>query len=331
MSIEKRFKVSIAMAAYNGADYLSEQLSSFLLQTRLPDELVVCDDASSDSTVSIIEEFALRAPFEVRLIKNKQNLGYIRNFEKALSLCQGDLIFLSDQDDVWLPEKVRYIENIFLKNTTQLLVIHDGKLVDSQLHWQGATKLGQVLSGGGIDNTFFTGALSVVHKDLKPYILPIPANVAALDAVGHDGWIHLMGRFLGARGVVDMPLQLIRRHSSNTSASVASSVRKINKMLVLRSQSKTPPASSYLDRLHLNEAIQNRLSEIQSNGNGIFSPETLKDSLSYLAEERRALINRSDLLECGFLVRKRRAIQMLMRGDYRYFNETRSFIRDVLR
>ena len=130
MSIEKRFKVSIAMAAYNGADYLSEQLSSFLLQTRLPDELVVCDDASSDSTVSIIEEFALRAPFEVRLIKNKQNLGYIRNFEKALSLCQGDLIFLSDQDDVWFPEKVCYIEKFFLKDAARLLVIHDGKLFD---------------------------------------------------------------------------------------------------------------------------------------------------------------------------------------------------------
>ena len=98
--------ISIALAAYNGARYVREQLDSFAAQRRLPDELVVCDDASTDGTAEQVECFAKGAPFEVRLERNPRTLTTTPNFEKAISLCRGDLIFLSDQDDVWLPEKL---------------------------------------------------------------------------------------------------------------------------------------------------------------------------------------------------------------------------------
>lgn len=240
--------ISIAMATYNGAKYLREQLDSFVAQTRLPDELVVCDDGSEDKTISIIEEFSQRAPFVVRLIKNPKNLGFIKNFEKALSLCTGDLIFFSDQDDVWFPEKVQYIEKVFQEKDGRLLVIHDGQLVDERLQWHGATNLGQVQAGWSDDQHFITGALSAMHKDLMPYVLPFPDVIT----VGHDVWIHLVAKFLGTRLVIDKPLQLIRRHTSNTSDWVASSITKINKLTVFQSYFNTVAAGSYQDRIYFN-------------------------------------------------------------------------------
>ena len=85
-------KISIAMATYNGGKYLREQLDSFLAQTRLPDELVITDDCSTDDTLAIIETFAATAPFEVRWERNEQNLGYTGNFNKALMKAAGDLV-----------------------------------------------------------------------------------------------------------------------------------------------------------------------------------------------------------------------------------------------
>ncbi len=89
---------------------LEPQLASLLAQTRLPDELVACDDGSTDGTVSILEAFARRAPFPVRIERNDVRLRSTRNFEKAIGLCTGDLIATSDQDDVWLPEKLALCE-----------------------------------------------------------------------------------------------------------------------------------------------------------------------------------------------------------------------------
>ena len=99
-------KVSIVMATYNGAEYLGEQLESFVNQKRSPEELVVCDDSSTDKTYKILEEFKRSAPFDVVLVKNEHRLGFTKNFEKALANCSGDIIFFSDQDDKWFPSKV---------------------------------------------------------------------------------------------------------------------------------------------------------------------------------------------------------------------------------
>ena len=105
-------KISIAMATYNGARFLPEQLDSFSRQTRLPDELVVSDDGSQDETVAILEEFRARAPFVVRIVHNSERGGHAQNFGFALSHCTGDLISISDQDDVWKPEKIAWVDAI---------------------------------------------------------------------------------------------------------------------------------------------------------------------------------------------------------------------------
>jgi glycosyltransferase involved in cell wall biosynthesis len=99
-------RISIALCVCNGARFLGEQLSSLCAQRRLPDEVVVGDDASDDDSVAIIEKFSAEAPFPVRLIRNSSRLGVRGNFQKVIAHCVHDLIALCDQDDVWLPEKL---------------------------------------------------------------------------------------------------------------------------------------------------------------------------------------------------------------------------------
>src|SRR5713101_1538304 len=98
--------LSVAMCTYYGARFLQEQLESIAAQTRLPDELVVCDDRSADGSVEIVRNFAKSAPFPVQLEINETNLGAIKNFEKAIGLCEGETIALADQDDIWKPQKL---------------------------------------------------------------------------------------------------------------------------------------------------------------------------------------------------------------------------------
>src|ERR671927_271278 len=115
-----RAKFSVAMCTYNGARFVREQLASIAAQTRPPDELVVCDDCSTDATLECIREFARTAPFPVRVVENEKNAGSTKNFERAVELCEGDFIALADQDDVWLPEKLQRLEEVLANKNTAL-------------------------------------------------------------------------------------------------------------------------------------------------------------------------------------------------------------------
>ncbi len=127
-------KVSVAMCTFNGSRYLSAQLDSLLRQQRLPDEVVICDDGSTDSTGALLLEFSQIAPFPVRLVWNDTNLGYSRNFAQAIALCTGDIVALSDQDDIWYPPKLRRLEEVFASDPAAGGVFSDGDLIgtDSQ-------------------------------------------------------------------------------------------------------------------------------------------------------------------------------------------------------
>ena len=96
--------ISVCIATYNGEKYIREQLDSILVQLGPDDEIVVCDDRSSDRTLELIEGYR---DSRIHVHRNEKNLGHVRNFEKAISLSRGDYLFLSDQDDVWLPGRVQ--------------------------------------------------------------------------------------------------------------------------------------------------------------------------------------------------------------------------------
>lgn len=109
--------ISVAMTTYNGEKYITEQLRSIYDQTRTVDELIICDDGSTDHTIQKIYAFQdTHSDLSIRLIQNKENLGYKLNFKKAMSLCSGDFVFLCDQDDVWKKEKVETMVSILKKH-----------------------------------------------------------------------------------------------------------------------------------------------------------------------------------------------------------------------
>lgn len=128
--IESKLTSSIAMCTYNGAAYLQKQLDSIRNQTRLPDEMVVCDDGSTDQTLEILEQFAQSVPFSVRVIRNGKNLGCYQNFAHCAEMCVGDLLFLSDQDDIWHLEKIERFTAVFEQNSDVGLIFSDAELID---------------------------------------------------------------------------------------------------------------------------------------------------------------------------------------------------------
>lgn len=222
--------ISIAMGTYNGGKYIQEQLDSFAKQVSLPYELVVCDDASTDDTVDIIRNFAATAGFSVHIHQNEKNLGFSNNFLKCASLCIGDWIAFSDQDDVWFPQKLsrvgQLIEADQLKNL--VLVCHSADLVDENLTLTGRRipdfprdqvigKNGHYgfLCIAGFTTTFKAKMLSEIDSSLRPRDYFAPEDKWQ----SHDKWIAMLANASGDVAYISDSLALYRRHSSALSGS----------------------------------------------------------------------------------------------------------------
>ena len=217
-------KISIAMATYNGARYLRAQLQSFVDQTRQPDELIIKDDCSTDGTETIVREFGKTAPFKVEFHRNQQNLGYCGNFNAALMRATGDLVFLSDQDDVWFPEKIEHMIGVAERHPEALVVMNDAALTDGELNEVGLTKMGQIRSAGIIMDGFVMGCCCGIQRDLLDLCMPIPAGFK-----GHDNWIVWLAEGLGGKTVEDKVLQYYRRHETNESQFIANRTTKVTR------------------------------------------------------------------------------------------------------
>ncbi|MGA7619544.1 glycosyltransferase family 2 protein [Candidatus Binatus sp.] len=218
-------KISIAMAVYNGDRFIGEQLESFVRQTRVPDVLVVSDNASTDRTVEIVRDFAARAPFPVRLFINDSNLGGTKNFERAIRECTGDIIFLSDCDDVWYPNKVSVMEQALAESPRAGVTVSDADLVDEHLEPLGGRlwpALGfryrsrdheKLIAGSTFNRRVpTTGCCLAFRARFKPLVLPLP------DGYLHDIFIAWTIMCSGVGGVALVPMALIayRQHSNQT-------------------------------------------------------------------------------------------------------------------
>ena len=214
--------ISVAMCTFNGSRFVAEQLTSIAAQTRLPDELMICDDCSGDETPQVVEAFAGAAPFPVHLQVNEQNLGLTKNFERAISLCNGDLIALSDQDDVWLPEKLARMESVFGSSPNLGLVFSDAELVDENRSLLGK-RLWELLDlsreerkrlreGNAIGDlllgSIVTGATLCFRSSLREIALPFPDNLPMI----HDGWLALIASCVSQVLPLEEPLVLYRQH-----------------------------------------------------------------------------------------------------------------------
>jgi glycosyltransferase involved in cell wall biosynthesis len=215
-------KISIAMCTYNGAEFLRAQLESIAGQSRRPDEIVICDDASTDETESVIKDFIGSSRVSIFLHSNEKNLGAVRNFEKTIRLCTGDVIVLSDQDDVWRKDKLQLIETAFETNPKAGLVFSDAEIVDEKLNPSGRRMWDQVgfdahkrkLVAHGralevlITGWTVTGATMAFRSEYKNLALPIPTNLQMI----HDGWIALAVAAVADVATIDDALIKYRQH-----------------------------------------------------------------------------------------------------------------------
>lgn len=319
-------RVSVAMATYNGARHIEAQLQSFSDQIRKPDELVVCDDISSDATVKLVESFAQTCGFEVRIHVNAARLGYARNFEKALSLCTGDVVFLSDQDDVWYPDKISTMICETSENASPLLFANDSELADESLIGTGLSLLGQLRSIGGDERQFVNGCGTLVRRKFLQVALPIPPEVKT----GHDQWLHALAYWLGVRTIVPRVLQVYRRHSSNTSQPLTATLKPISWLDDFRLHANADVAAAYLRESEILQAIDDRIQTTQASG-AIELDAAAKCRLQRLRNERKALSRRAEVLRKNRWARVWSAFANYARGDYNSFRGWKSLARDLIR
>lgn len=228
-------RLSVALCTYNGARYLREQLQSIAEQSMPPDEIVVCDDGSTDETLQILNGFAAASLIPVRVHADGDRVGVVRNFERAISRCSGDVIALADQDDVWLPEKLKVTVEALERaekdcpSGTPILVHTDLWVVDSAKNviaesfreHQGIRKKPQSPLAGLLVENYVTGCTVAMNRTLKEESMPIPG-----EAVMHDWWLALVA---AARGrIVTLPTGTIlyRQHGSNAVGAGKRSLRR---------------------------------------------------------------------------------------------------------
>jgi glycosyltransferase involved in cell wall biosynthesis len=207
-------RISVCMAACNGTRYIQEQIGSILPQLGVSDELIIVDDASQDDTVGIILSFG---DDRITLLRNEQNRGVIKSFERALTYASGDLIFLSDQDDVWRLDKVETFKHFFAGRPTMTLALSDARIIDQDgqdisTSWMGKSGF----RPGVIRNLLksrYLGCAMAFRKTVLKNCLPFPPR-----APMHDMWIGLTNELFGRVGFVNEALVSYRRHGANATS-----------------------------------------------------------------------------------------------------------------
>lgn len=219
--------VSVCMATYNGGQYIKLQLESILSQLGPNDEVVISDDGSNDITRDIILSLGDN---RIRLLENSGSHGFVSNFENALRKAKGDIIILSDQDDVWYDRKVETVSDA-LKNYD--LVIHDAQLIDGDGNSLGKTYYSTLHHKTGfwvnLWKTRWLGCCMAFRREVLDYCLPIPKSVVA-----HDYWIGMMGMVKFRSCFLDDVLIGYRRHGNNVSTSSEKSHNSLWYKLVVK-------------------------------------------------------------------------------------------------
>ncbi len=216
--------ISIAMTTYNGAQFVQAQLRSILEQTRQPDEIIICDDGSRDDTVNIIRHVMETSGTDrIRLVENEENLGYIRNFYKAISLTKGDYIFLADQDDIWHREKLEKSLAIMERTgaaaicTRSRLIDRDGQEMDgnafivSVLLARLKEELGPVRFFDLVIENVAQGCTYCFTKEVKAYYLALNSQQLI-----HDHQIMFIASLVGKVYACAEPMIDYRIHGSNS-------------------------------------------------------------------------------------------------------------------
>tara|TARA_Y100000389_G_C17419930_1_gene496098 strand:+ start:158 stop:1126 length:969 start_codon:yes stop_codon:yes gene_type:complete len=223
--------ISVVIPVYNGENHIEVQLRSILNQTLLPNDIIICDDCSTDKTVDVINNIINESPINKRMIKifkNSKRLGMDLNFEKAISLCDSDYIFLSDADDYWFKNKISYMYNK-IHNTNNLIALNNCRFADEKLISYKTKKIEQIEKIFLSSENFIPGCCVVFKKVLKDLYLPLPSHNQS-----YDGWLNFVSSKVSNRLLTKKVFQLYRRHSSNNSLAIFNRVDNLNILKILK-------------------------------------------------------------------------------------------------
>lgn len=204
-------KASVALAYYNGGEYIREQLDSIRMQLEEEDEVIISVDAATDGSMEYLMQVSAKDP-RIHILQGPGQ-GVVKNFEFAMLHCKGDIILLADQDDIWTKDKLSMIKKYFEKREITAL-LHNAELVDQEGQSLGQTMFDLRNSGRGILRNLlknsYVGCCMAFRKELMPLICPIPSRMYM-----HDYWIGTIAELNGKVGFVKKPLLYYRRHGGN--------------------------------------------------------------------------------------------------------------------
>lgn len=323
-------KISIAMTTYNGAAYVQAQLDSFARQTRLPDELVITDDGSTDETPDIVRAFAATAPFAVRYEINPGNLGFAQNFSRAMSLCTGDLIFLSDQDDVWFEDKLKTMIDLAVAEPGRACFMNDAVLADGSLNTRGHTKLGQIRAAGLSDATFVMGCCVVARRSLTDIALPVPPG-----AFSHDNWLVQLADVLDLTLRIETPLQYYRLHGRNVSDFFVNRVERPGLLDRLKARvlkvGKQWRSSLNLDRERLFlDTLAERLAERRAQCAALVGSDRAARAEAAVVRRLEVLTRRSAIRGLPAPARPADVVRLWRDGGYRVSGGLSGILKDMM-
>ena len=282
--------ISIAMAAYNGAKYISEQIDSILNQTIQDFELIVCDDCSTDSTWKILEDYSVKDN-RIKLYRNPVNIGFKDNFEKVIRECTGEYIALCDQDDIWFPNHLSVLldamdgttqivcgESIFVNESGEDMGCKYSYLFGMDYKPSDNMDIARhiFLNIGSVQ-----GTAMLIKKELFNTALPIPPETTY-----HDCWFAAIACFTGGFKFVDTPVLMYRRHSGE----VTSGIRRQG------------PLRAFIGRTLTNHTGFDRIPFVKE----------IKMRVPFLTKEQRILL---DLFE-KLLLRRNTLVGRLMNVPY---------------
>ena len=280
-------KISVAFIVYNGTQYLRQQLNSILDQTHKVDEIIVCDDASSDNTKEILEEYKNKHPNLFFIHYNTKNIGPTKNIEKAIQACTGELILFADQDDYWEAHKVETIIKYFEQNLTMNGVFTNGSLMNSKEELDNKYSLWDAMSfpyktiksKNELNNNFklyintvencVTGATLAIRNNLPFLKQPFPI----IKNLVHDRWLAINLAETNSLGILEEKLIRYRIHSAQAIGGMTENIEKyinLNTNLlegipnINNSIESFKDLSYILNKIETNFQIQNEISKIEN-------------------------------------------------------------------
>jgi len=333
--------ISVAMATYNGDRFIREQLESLAAQTRLPDELVVSDDGSTDRTLGIVEEFAHTAPFPVRVYRNVRKLGYGDNFLKAAELCSSDWIAFCDQDDVWLPQKLATVERYLTwPGRDVLLVAHSATVADENLiptvARQPDIRRLRVCGASDLPAGWYVAGLALTFRAdlvraLSPWNRGPDGGIPSMP-LAHDVWICRLARILGDVVLLPDSLCLYRRHESTTTVAFRGDTRRRGKLPMIQRAIATALASGTEEYTNYSVAFDHQAKAFGRLGReqdrGVWRERLLGAELQY-AEFSAWMATRARLYSSPSLGGRFGCLRYLARnGNYLRFMRLRALVKD---